>query len=201
MSKLLATSEIEAVNALLATIGEAPINSLEGQLTTDASMALSTVHEVSREVQTEGWSFNTEEKYPLVPDQEGFIYLPSNCMSIIFPRPTLEEKNIVQRGMRLYDKEEHSYKFKRTLYADVIMLLPFEELPEAARRYITIRAARVFQQRVVGSDTLHKFNQWDELHARSILLDTESQVSNANILTGRDNVLNGGWSVFKTLAR
>ena len=54
-----ATTELEAVNIMLAAIGEAPINSLIGTLPVDARIAQSTLTEVNKSVQSEGWSFNT----------------------------------------------------------------------------------------------------------------------------------------------
>ena len=53
------TTELEAVNIMLSSIGEAPVNSLSSGLV-DAELAQTTLHNVSREVQAAGWSFNTE---------------------------------------------------------------------------------------------------------------------------------------------
>ena len=53
------TTELEAVNTLLHTIGEAPVNSLTGTLPIDATLANNTLSEVSREVQSAGWHWNT----------------------------------------------------------------------------------------------------------------------------------------------
>ena len=64
---------------------------------------------------------------------------------------------------------------------NVVVYLDFEELPEAARRYITIRSARIFQDRVVGSNELHAFQQRDELVALVELKDADSNVNDNNI--------------------
>ena len=55
------TTQLEAVNTLLHTIGEAPVNSLTGTLPIDATLALNTINEISREVQAAGWHFNSIE--------------------------------------------------------------------------------------------------------------------------------------------
>ena len=55
-----ATTELESVNIMLAAIGESPVNTLTGTLPADVVMAQSTLTEVNKEVQSEGWSFNTE---------------------------------------------------------------------------------------------------------------------------------------------
>ena len=40
------TTELEAVNSMLATIGEAPVNSITGTLPLDASLAKNTLNEI-----------------------------------------------------------------------------------------------------------------------------------------------------------
>ena len=46
------TTELEAVNIMLSSIGEAPVNSLSSGLV-DAELAQTTLHNVSREVQAQ----------------------------------------------------------------------------------------------------------------------------------------------------
>jgi hypothetical protein len=192
------TTELEAVNTMLSVIGETPVNTLSGQMVTDAVIAKNVLNEISREVQSEGWHFNTEDDYPLTPNSDGEIVLPKNCVRVhVASRSSLD---VVQRGTRLYDRTNHTYRFTSTVHADVVFLLPFEEMPEAARRYVTIRAARVFQDRVVGAGTLHDFNVMDEARARGILVDAESITANVNMISGPDNFLSG-WSISKVLER
>ena len=59
MTKPTSMTELEAVNVLLTTIGEQPINSFWNQ-TTDVTIARQVLNEVNREVQSQGWHFNTE---------------------------------------------------------------------------------------------------------------------------------------------
>ena len=61
------------------------------------------------------------------------------------------------------------------------LLLPFNEIPEQAKRYITIRSARIFHDRTLGANTLHKFSQEDELKALSILRQAESLTGDFSI--------------------
>ena len=72
---------------------------------------------------------------------------------------------------------------------ELVLLLEFDELPQAARHYITIRSARVFQQRVVGSDRLQAFAERDEARARAALERYESKTADHNILTGNYDVM------------
>ena len=59
----MATSKLKAVNILLSVIGEAPVNNLTPPLTGDASLAERVLDEISTEVQSSGWSWNTRIYY------------------------------------------------------------------------------------------------------------------------------------------
>ena len=94
------------------------------------------------------------------------------------------ELDVVARGSKLYNRATNSFYFDSSISAvsmNAVVLLNFDELPESARRYVTIRSARIFQDRVVGSDTLHAFQQRDELQALVELKDADGEVSDYNI--------------------
>ena len=63
------TTQLQAVNSMLSTIGEAPVNSLDSGLV-DAETAETVLNEVSRDVQSFGWNFNTEPDYVFNPNSE-----------------------------------------------------------------------------------------------------------------------------------
>lgn len=177
------TTELEAVNECLRVIGESPLNSLDaGALAPDADTALRTLKGTSREVQAYGWHFNSERDYPLVRDVSGNITVPTNALRVD-PSGDSADVDAVTRGSRMYDRKNHTYVFTQNLKVDIVLLLPFSELPEAARSYITIRAARKFQAGAVGSQTLAGFTDADEVQARALMLDAEGDTADYNILT------------------
>ena len=57
------TTELQAVNTMLSTIGEAPVNSITGTTTVDVSVAKNILDETSMSVQSQGWNFNTHTNY------------------------------------------------------------------------------------------------------------------------------------------
>ena len=193
------TSELEAINTIIATIGESPINSLDEHPTHDIVAAINTLKEVSTEVQTEGWNWNTDDDFPLVPNLDKEIIVPPNTVRIHF-RESLDPQDVVLRGQKLYDRANHTYLFDRTLYVTITFLLPFEELPEAARRYIVLRAGRIFQDRFVGSGTIHDFNSMDEARARATLMAEERMQDRPNILSGT-SIRTKGWRPIDVLRR
>jgi hypothetical protein len=178
------TSELEAVNTILSTIGEAPLNSLTGSLPVDGTVAKNVLSEVAREVQSQGWHFNTHYKATLTRDTDNKIPLASNVVRVELD-PTLYSKSsydIVQRDAYIYNLAENTNIFDTNFNnVTIVYLLPFDEIPEQAKRYITIRSARIFHDRTLGANTLHKFSQEDELKALSILKQAESSTGDYSI--------------------
>lgn len=178
------STELEAVNAILATIGESPVDTIDdtdGPLASDVDTAVRTLRSVNREVQAVGWTFNIEYEYPLVRGIDGFLNVPSNCLHAD-PDGSFLDRDGVLRGSRLYDRKNHTYVWDKDITATVKLLLPFEELPQAARDYIAIRAARRFQAGAVGSQVLHAFSQEDEFRALAFIQHEESDALDGNVL-------------------
>ena len=184
-------TELEAVNVMLSVIGEAPVNTLQGAATVDVIQAKAVLQQVSREVQSVGWHFNTERDYPLLPDVNGNIVLASNM--VLVDADTEPDIDVAQRGNKLYDRKGHTFKFSQSIKAEVIYLLAFEDLPQVARQFIVIRAARIFQDRMVGSDTLHGFTEADEKKAWADLKELEGDTGDYTIFDS--------WDVSRTLWR
>jgi hypothetical protein len=184
-------TELEAVNIILSGIGEAPVNTLEnvgddGNLPEDISLALSVLREISREVQLEGWSWNTEHNYPLSIDLNSReIVIPQNILQVYFRGPT--SRRFTVRNRKIYDLERHTTIFQQGTKPPsftVTLHLPFDELPEAAKRYITLKALRVYQERAVGSAELSRVQRDDEGRARALLLSEDNRVARHNMLSG-----------------
>ena len=195
MSVIAATTKLESINIMMAAIGESPINTLQGTLPVDARIAQSTLTEVNKSVQSEGWSFNTEIDVTFTRDATTkLISLPTNILRIdpnIHQHPSIDA---IQRGLKLYDRLNNKYEFDEDLICTVVYFRDFDEIPEPARRYITIKAARVFVDRLVSDDGLRSYTQQDETRARAILMETDLSNADHNVLRGDPSLT----SVFDT---
>ena len=190
-----ATTELEAINIMLAAIGEAPVNTLTGTLPVDVRLAQSTLTEVNKEVQSEGWSFNTEIDVTQQRDNSTQqINLSTDILRIdpnIHQHPNIDA---IQRGLKLYDRLNNKFEFDEDLICTVVYFRTFDEIPEPARRYITIKAARIFVDRLVSDDGLRTYTQQDEVRARAILMETDLANGDHNLLRGDPSLT----SVFST---
>ena len=185
-----ATTELESINIMLAAIGEAPVNSLTGTLPVDVKIAQTTLTEVNKEVQSEGWSFNTEINVTLTRDGSNHVNIATNVLRVdpnIHQHPTIDA---IQRGLKLYDRLNNKYEFDDDLDCTVVYYRTFDEIPEPARRYMTIKAARIFVDRLVGDDGLRTYTQEDEIRARSILMETDLANGDHNLLRGDPSLTN-----------
>tara|TARA_S200002703_G_C3786042_1_gene242329 strand:+ start:812 stop:1417 length:606 start_codon:yes stop_codon:yes gene_type:complete len=190
------TTKLESINTMLSTIGEAPVNSLTGTLPTDATMAINILDEVNREVQSQGWKFNSSYKVTLTRDTNNKIPIGNDVMHIEFNhlRENRSSYDPVLRGSFLYNLVDESFVWDKNFdNVRVIFLIPFEDTIEQARRFITIRASRIFHDRTLGANALHRFSQQDELRALSFLKQAEASTADHNIFNSLDQ--------FKTVSR
>ena len=187
MATLQPTTKLEAVNVMLTSIGEAPVNSLTSGLA-DAELAETILESVNRETQSKGWIFNTDLKIKLSRNPtNNHIELPNNY-NRVDTRNTLRNstKDIVERGRKLYDRIANSYVFTEDVTVDAVILLDFSDVPESARRYITIRSSRIFQDRVLSSPNIHGFQMQDEQQAYIELQDYQAETADFNIFDNYD---------------
>jgi len=179
-----ATTELECINIMLDAIGEAPVNSLTGTLPVDVRKAQNTLIEVNKEVQSEGWSFNTEINVTLTRDGSNNISLSTDILRVdanVSDHPSIDP---IQRGLKLYDRKKNTFVFDEDLKCTVVYFRNFDEIPEPARRYINIKAARIFVDRLVGDQSLRSYTEQDETRARAILMETDLCNADHNILVG-----------------
>ncbi len=182
MDGLTPTTELEAVNTILSIMGESPVNSLSVEGDLYVERAQSALKEMSREVQSKGWYFNRDYEYSLAKDVDGKISIPLNALEVT-PDGDNYEDPFVSRGDFLYDIEDQTYVFTAAVSCTIVWFLDWTNLPQAARRYITIRAARAAQERLVGSENVHKFTMDDEKMALNELMRNELRAVRANVFT------------------
>jgi hypothetical protein len=174
-------SKLEAVNIMLSSIGEAPVNRLSSGLV-EAETAETILSQTSRSVQAEGWHFNREVNVEIAPDLSGEIVLASNTIRAdMMNNTTNTDIDLVQRGGKMYDRLNHTFKINEGVKLDVVYELAFEDLPAVARRYITVKAGRILQDYVVGSPDMHTIHNEDVMAALIELKDFENETSDYNI--------------------
>ena len=150
---------------------------VETQTNPDVAIALNTLREVSREVQSEGWSFNTEYDYTISPDDNQEIRIPDDVLQMDLCRNYSEniERDAVFRGGKLYDKAAHSYTWTEDVQVDIVWFFDWESLPQPIQAHIVARTAAIVSSRIVGDSTQYQVLQQKELVTRAQVMEYECQ--------------------------
>ena len=190
-----ATTLLEAINTLLAAIGSSPVTNTDTPQNADAIMAKNNINRALRDIQTEKWYFNSESDYPLTPDVNGTIHIPNNIINIDFTGRLGEGNRFVIRGKKLYDRLNHTFKIDEQLEADVVLCLEYDEIPESAAQYVIARAARRYQEEMLGDPSLRTWTKQDEDTARGKLLDEDLRMRKVSlgVLPKRDPIYRMGF--------
>jgi hypothetical protein len=179
-------SKLGAVNTMLNTMGEPSVNSL-ASAALDAQIAVNVLDEVSVAVQGSGWHWNTEF-HTLMPNNNGEIIIPANTARV----DTIGNSkwvDVIARGLRLYDRQKNTYTFTAPLELEIVVVLNWDELPLAAKRYITMRAARIFQQRQQDPNNPAQPASIEEQRALFELKDAELKTQDSNMLRDSASVV------------
>lgn len=148
---LFISNELDAINLILASIGEAPVNSISNAESVDVDNAIRALETVSRSIQRKGWLFNTYTDMVFQPDtlSKRIRYNPS-WIDII----ATDGKTYVKRGDYVYNLTDKTYEFSEDLTLTIIEALAFDDLPDVFKTYITAKAAIQFQARYLGDENI-----------------------------------------------
>ena len=193
-------TELDAINRMLAVIGEAPIDSLssiEINEITDSALARRTLAEVNRDVQSEGWSWNTDAPVEITGTAQKEFVLPSDTLQAQFSPTQYSDSQYVQRGLKVWDRKKQTYEFADDVgnsltISRLIRQLKWDDLPHQAQEYISIRAARIYSDRFTNSTVIFTYTSGDETYARSMLIRSEESSLNNNLLWGNDRGMGQG---------
>lgn len=175
-----ALTELDAVNNIIGTLGEAPIDTLEDLTDVDAINALRILQEVSRTEQARGWSFNLIEDFVLNPDINDNNRIPWNDKYLFVKGE--EGTKLVRYGKHMKDLVRNSDYFPSPVTATVVLLTPFEELPDPMRTYIVAKAGFMFQSAYFGDEGMMKITEMQVQDAWQHLMDFEMDNNDYSML-------------------
>ena len=171
--------ELKAVNGILASVGQAPVTTLE-QTNPDVAICYQTLLDVSRQVQAEGWTFNTEYDFPLNINTDNTVAIPDNTLqiSLAINHPEYGDKDAVRRTIDgvpyLYERVAHTYQWSGTsVFVDIVSLIDWPDLPLPFQAYVTGRASTIVSQRIISDPTLYQMLSQQETYLRSQAMEYE----------------------------
>ena len=141
-------TELSAVNAILGSIGQAPVSGLDFQ-NPEISFIYNLLKEVNQDVQSEGWTFNLEYHIKEnVATTDNKIIIGSDVIRIDNEdawdktRDFVRRKDTVDGIWKMYDRVNHTFEYPDDdyFYVNKARLLEFEDIPTVFQRYITYKA-------------------------------------------------------------
>ena len=135
--------KLRIVNACLATMGEAPLNTLEDDHSYKAAAEekIATSHEW---ISSKKYWFNTEWVRGIPQVGSKYVMIPQDVLGVeAFSK--CGRYNITQRGDRLYDIGKNKYEFDSELVIQIRRHLDYDLLPYEAQAFIRDDAVLAFQ--------------------------------------------------------
>ena len=173
---------------MLSIIGEASISSLSSP-TYETSLAISILDETVKEMCQNSWVFNTEVDVTMASNGTNVV-VPAHYIQVI----DSNEEYVIRDNSGtpiLYSMKNKTSALPTAIVATkVVYLLTFLDLPEPAKRYCTIRAGRIYADRLVGSRDIRMFTDKDEMEAKAKLGRYEHGTDAINMLSGSKAVAN-----------
>lgn len=174
--------ELAAVNDILASIGEPPVNTLEGDSNADVANARRILNKINRQIQSKGWTFNIEEGVTLDADTfSNLIPFSEDYLSVMATSGTTA---YINRGGYLYDRVNRTDQFPGGVSVNLIRLKPFDEMPECFRYWIVTKASRQFNSRFFGAPEVDGVLQEEEVEAARDCFEYELDYGKYNMLDG-----------------
>ena len=183
-------TELSAVNSILGSIGQSPVTTL-GTVTTNvtnsgteiantyANPEIAFIYnllvETSKNVQNEGWHFNTELHKKIDPVNNNYV-IPSNYLRLDVHNG-LNDKNIdvVRRNGKLFDLVKHTDVFTESLIFDITYFIDFDDIPPAIQRYIIARAAVKAAVQLVSNPDLVRLLQLEEAQTKAAAIEYDCE--------------------------
>lgn len=177
------TSKLEAVNTMLALVGEDAVNSLTTNVSADVAMAIRTIEEANRQLQSRGWHWNTDIEVTITADSNSRYAWQTDWIRVDTDTFRYSDVDLVRRGQFLYNtaRTKNTNVISRgTLKVDIVRYLAWEALPETVRNAIMVRSARVFAYRALGDELRSGYAKVDEDDAMEVLNQAELEQADYN---------------------
>ena len=211
-------TELSAVNAILGSIGQAPVASL-GTASGSNSPAMfdnpeiafiyNILKETTQDVQSEGWIFNKEHHIKLTgKNTDNKFVIDSNVIRIDRDDEWDRTRDLVRRKdsdgvWKLYDRVDHTFEFPDDDYffVNVVRLYEFADIPNVFQRYIIYRASTRAAVQLVANSELQKMLATYEMQARAACVEYECNQGDHNFMGWPDESAYQSYKPYRALRR
>jgi len=201
-------TELSAVNAILGSIGQAPVASLD-YTNPEIAFIFNLLKESNQDVQTEGWTFNLEYHLKYFTNTDNKITIGTDVIRIDATDAWDRTRDFVRRRdtsdgiWRAYDRVNHTFEYPddEYFYFNVVRILKFEDIPSAFQRYIIYKAAGRAAVQLVANPQLQQMLSTFEMQSRAAALEYECNQGDHNYMGWPDESAYQSFKPYTALRR
>lgn len=182
-------TKLQSVNEMLSATGTARANSL-GSSRLDVILAEGILDQVDREIQQQGWHWNTQYNQVFQNNVDNEVVLPLDIFEVrestgrdgpMVSYPDFRS-DLIKKGGKVYNALDDTFTFTGPVTLNVVRQLTFEDLPQYARDFITKSAAREFFE--VSQRARSPIAEEKEARARGHFMAAEMRNQQPNFFLG-----------------
>tara|TARA_R100001594_G_scaffold1251_6_gene5254 strand:- start:5897 stop:6535 length:639 start_codon:yes stop_codon:yes gene_type:complete len=201
-------TELSAVNAILGSIGQSPVSSIDYD-NPEIAFIYNILKESNQDVQNEGWVFNIEYHIKeTVNSTDNKINISSNVIRIDMEDEWDRTRDFIRKKdsdgiWKLYDKVNHTFEYPDNdyFYVNKVTLLAFEEIPSPFQRYIIYKAAGRAAVQLVANPQLQQMLSIFETQARAACVEYECNQNDHTYFGWPDESAYQSYKPYKALRR
>ena len=194
-------AELQAVNEILGSIGQSPVTTIEFN-NPEVFLVYQLLQQALTDTLSEGWSFNRDRGFELIPQDDGTVLVPNEVLSIDGANEDVDRTTkIISRGGLLYDKMRQSYQFDGPVSVNVTWALGIDEVPTPFRRYVTARAAGRAASELVNNTELYKLLSQTEGTLRASLMEYECNTGDYTFFGSPEGTVYRSFQPYRALSR
>ena len=201
-------TELSAVNSILGSIGQSPINTLtvsggiDPLANPEISIIVNILSETNKNVQSSGWHFNTQYNIEKSPDSSGHFEVPADAIAYdVSDGQSDRFQDVTRRDGKIYDLIRDTNVFEGDMKFDYVKLLKFDDVPPPVQRYIIARAAVRAASQLVSNTELVKLLKQEETQTQAAAMEYECQHSDANYMGWPNESSYRAYQPYKALIR
>ena len=201
-------TELSAVNAILGSIGQAPVSSLDYD-NPEIAFIFNLLKESNQDIHAEGWTFNLEYHLKYFTGTDNKITIDSDVVRIDATDAWDRTRDFVRRRdssdgiWKVYDRVNHTFEYPddEYFYFNVVRLLKFEDIPTAWQRYVIYKAAGRAAVQLVANPQLQQMLSTFELQSRAAALEYECNQGDHNFMGWPDESAYQSYKPYTALRR
>ena len=201
-------TELSAVNAILGSIGQSPVTSLDYN-NPEISFIYNIFKESNQDVQNEGWTFNMEYHLKINKGSDNKFVIDSDVIRMDGEdawdktRDFVRRKDSTDGKWKIYDRVNHTNEFPDDdyFYFNVVRLLKFEDIPTPFQRYIIYKASGKAAVQLVANPQLQQMLSTFEGQARAACVEYECNQGDHNFMGWPDESAYQSYKPYESLRR